>query len=686
MINIKKYCGILLGLEVVLAVSFLSVEAHAANDPSNQIVRAGDQFFRIEKSPSWVIQRKVASKSDSDSQRPVRYNIIDSQTRLDKSVSNYSFLSAKVLSLAGVEALSNIQIDFSPTYQQLGVHFVRVRRNGKIIDKLPNAEMSLIQQEKDINAFMYNGVYTAFIILKDVRVGDVIEYAYTKTGSNPVFGNTFFHQYAIGWSIPVTDVYVRVLTPAGRKLTVRSVNSNIKPEINAIGNNTNEYAWHLKNTAAIVDELEYPLWYAPYPVIQVSEYQSWNAVKEWSSSIFPTDYKLNSELSAMISDWARNSSTNIDKAGLALNFVQEKIRYFGVEYHTNSHMPSQPNDTFTRRFGDCKDKSVLLSAILNKLGIEAYPALVSATRQEGIKDWLPAPFAFDHVIVKAKIDNSEYWIDPTLSDEPNNLLNLPDLSYGIALVIGNSNTGLEDIPKGKQDNNIRVEENYEVDNKIGSAKLNVELSYSGKLAEWMRRRLSVQPSDEYITSYVNLYERLYGEIKSTSKLDIHDDKSKNVVKVGMNFFVGHYLQDVNEDWSRFEIYPFSIRDYVALPKTMQRKTPLAVLHPLKINHSVKIHFPENSPFSIKTDTVELKDEHIAYQKSVDTSLNEVFARFSYRSIVDTVYPDKSSEHIRLLKKIGDSLSIIGGVRTADYVDKKTKKEKALVNELLEKLP
>ena len=119
---------------------------------------------------------------------------------------------------------------------------------------------------------------------------------------------------------------------------------------------------------------------------------------------------------------------------------------------------------------------------------------------------------------------------------------------------------------------------------------------------------------------------------------------------------------------------------------MQRKMPLAVLYPMKIDHSVKIHFPDNSPFSIKADTVELKDEHIAYQKTVNTGLNEVLANFTYRSMAEAVYPDKSSEHIRLLKKIGDALSIYGGVRTPEYINKKTAKEKALVNELLEKLP
>ena len=46
-----------------------------------------------------------------------------------------------------------------------------------------------------------------------------------------------------------------------------------------------------------------------------------------------------------------------------------------------------------------KDKSLLLSSILNELGIEAFPALVNTEAQTELARELPSPLAFDHCIV-----------------------------------------------------------------------------------------------------------------------------------------------------------------------------------------------------------------------------------------------------------------------------------------------
>ena len=43
-----------------------------------------------------------------------------------------------------------------------------------------------------------------------------------------------------------------------------------------------------------------------------------------------------------------------------------------------------------RRFGDCKDKTLLLLSLLDALGIEAYPALVNTDVQRGIRQQAPS--------------------------------------------------------------------------------------------------------------------------------------------------------------------------------------------------------------------------------------------------------------------------------------------------------
>ena len=66
------------------------------------------------------------------------------------------------------------------------------------------------------------------------------------------------------------------------------------------------------------------------------------------------------------------------------------------------YRPASPDTVLSRRFGDCKDKALLLTTILRELGIEAQPALVNSRRGRVLTSALPTPYMFDHAIVRAR--------------------------------------------------------------------------------------------------------------------------------------------------------------------------------------------------------------------------------------------------------------------------------------------
>jgi hypothetical protein len=53
---------------------------------------------------------------------------------------------------------------------------------------------------------------------------------------------------------------------------------------------------------------------------------------------------------------------------------------------------------FTHRFGDCKDKATLLSAMLREIGIESYYVIIN-TERGSITATTPANLEFDHAIL-----------------------------------------------------------------------------------------------------------------------------------------------------------------------------------------------------------------------------------------------------------------------------------------------
>jgi len=102
----------------------------------------------------------------------------------------------------------------------------------------------------------------------------------------------------------------------------------------------------------------------------------------------------------------------------AAKFVQDDIRYFSVSISENTHRPQQPDVTLERRFGDCKDKALLLATLLRAMGVRANPVLVSDSMGRRILGSLPTPLAFDHAVVQVVFgDRSEQMIDATLNAE-----------------------------------------------------------------------------------------------------------------------------------------------------------------------------------------------------------------------------------------------------------------------------
>jgi transglutaminase-like putative cysteine protease len=70
----------------------------------------------------------------------------------------------------------------------------------------------------------------------------------------------------------------------------------------------------------------------------------------------------------------------------AIRFVQDEVRYLGVETGINTHKPYPPSQILAQRFGDCKDKSLLLTTLLQARNIEAYPVLVNTSLKQSLDE------------------------------------------------------------------------------------------------------------------------------------------------------------------------------------------------------------------------------------------------------------------------------------------------------------
>ena len=83
--------------------------------------------------------------------------------------------------------------------------------------------------------------------------------------------------------------------------------------------------------------------------------------------------------------------------------MQDKIRYVAIEAGEGGYVPREPPLVARRLYGDCKDKTFLLMALMARRQIESYPVLTRPRDSGAIDPAFPSPVQFNHVILAVRV-------------------------------------------------------------------------------------------------------------------------------------------------------------------------------------------------------------------------------------------------------------------------------------------
>ena len=540
---------------------------------------------------AWSAPTNWQSTGDSEETRCLLY---EEQDR-PKTAETFFRIVSRMENESGVQDSGSLSFSFDPAFQELLLHRVVIHRDGKTIDRLDPSKVSLIQPEPDLSGNVMTGVQKAVLFVEDLRVGDVLEYAYTLRGANPILGGHYSTRFIIQSDVAVDNQLFRVVCDDKTPLQLRLYRSTTRPDIRS-WNGGIEYDWTYTNLTAIPDEDHQPADYEPYPCVELSDFADWRSVVNWALPLYeggPTN--LPPDLGALVDHWKSSARSDEEKARLALDFVQDDVRYTGVELGPDSYQPTDPVETFRKRFGDCKGKSVLLCLLLRQMQIESYPALVNSSVFGAVENRLPTALAFDHAIVQVKLDGETVWVDPTESHQGGQVWNRYLPAYGKALVIRPGTAALENIPLSWPQNawQQRATATFIIKDYHRPVDFTVRTEYRGASADGMRDYLSSTAPSDVAKSYLNYYTRLYSGIGESSPLKITDDRPANVLVVKEFYTITNLWKwDGSDKLWKTEFYADNLYRALTDPNTRLRKSPLALDYPLEREQENIVHLPD----------------------------------------------------------------------------------------------
>lgn len=612
----KFWPALLLALSLGAAAQTAPKPAAKAN-ASHPVVPAG-AGYRFGPVPAWVkpLPPAEARPTVSAGAKARREPLIDVQVQLapKSATATYVHLQHEALDTSTLRDVSEPQISFNPAYQQLVIHQAAVIRDGQRLDRLKGVRIELMRREQQLERQLIDGVRTALVVLSDVRVGDVVDLAYTLEGQNPIFDGRYSALMQLASDAPVERLHLRIEAPPERKLAVKALASDIVPERFEEGGRQVIRVLR-EHVPAVQDEAATPPWFKVYPALHVSEYASWAEVDQWARGLFAVE-PASGAVAAKATELKAQGGTPEQQVAAALRFVQDEVRYFSASLGESSHRPKPAARTLAERLGDCKDKTLLLNTLLAAMGIDARPALVSMARNRGIVNYLPSHDQFDHIISRVQLGDAVYFLDPTMNGQGHSLEKRGYYRYGAALVVGQGQAGPEPVvPPSFAQDGLSFRQDWDFSQLARPVQLNTTFKASGLAAERWRANLATAGLERIAESIGGAYVRLLPGLVSVGQPEVADDRDSNEWVLKLHFehpSIGRYQRG----WLDLEFPAAELVDALPVPPEARRRQPFrlegARLAELRLSVTGARPFTAQAPAP-----QQLTDKHFAFSSRVE---------------------------------------------------------------------
>ncbi|WP_293901532.1 DUF3857 domain-containing protein [Phenylobacterium sp.] len=398
--------------------------------------------------PKWVEVAPVPDPPPAEGAPAIQTLLDDNQSRLSPQGDGfYNRRVQKVLKPEGLAGLTTFGVTWDPDDEQVTVHAIRLIRGGQTIDLLGmGKKMLILRREQDLERATLDGRMSATQQIEGLQVGDILDVSWTHTGRDPVAGNRSYDMEGLGFPGVAGRYRVRLSWPDGDPIRYRTTTGFGEPTV------SHRDGWTFLDLDVAQAQAPQPPVGAPQRFrrlgfMETSGFSSWNEISQTMAPLYARAASIDraSDLNAEVAAIAARTKDPKARAFAALQLVEDKTRYFFIGIGDGGYVPARADDTWARKFGDCKGKTALLLAILKDLDVPAEPALVSLGGGDGMNERLPSLAAFNHVIVRATLDGKVYWLDGTRTGDKSGLQVLKPPPHRWALPVRASGADLEEI-------------------------------------------------------------------------------------------------------------------------------------------------------------------------------------------------------------------------------------------------
>jgi hypothetical protein len=513
-------------------------------------------------------------------------------------------------------------------------------------------------QSDDFHTIIGGGYYNTFYSDKKtikftfpaVEKNCLIEYEYTIDETYPSCEDEWYIQGELPKLQNIYTLTVPIVTLNKEKsnyglgVKYKANNCSIKtPDI--LRNNDSLNIQNLKSTTFTWEQKDIPAFepdpmmpprsnYVQYVELAPSKWRQWNDFSDW---YYNHQYKskliITDEITNKAIELTKTCTNEIDKIKSIYKFIQN-MRYIEIALGKSGRIPATPMEVLNHNYGDCKDKSTLLVALLRSIGITSKPVLVLTSDKGRIDKKFPTG-KFNHMITKVLTkDGKVFWIDATI--EHCRLGELPSMDKDIDVLVLNEDgtSQVENIPGCTFTDNVK-----DIDMKINllnpdSTILNISTKYNGEFDIDYRYRLNEKTKIELEKYCKSLVSDNYLNAKVIDCTINGIESTDNNLGLNFKLNVPNAIEKQGE-YIFLNIDPFQLPGDWGWLGRDKRKYDIDFDYPFTINKTIEVILPENQ-FNIRNLPQNSLDEesNLYYSKNYEIVSNNkliIKERFSVKS-------------------------------------------------------
>ncbi len=304
------------------------------------------------------------------------------------------------------------RVPFVSESDRLRVLSARIlRRDGSEISARQGDTPRLSEPEFNI----FYDTRLRFIRFPEFEDGDLVEITYVKTETEesnqtgPYNGGLL----VLGGGLPVANLEVELIAPQGGMPAWELVHLEGDPVDEVAEDGTRRLRWQWRDLAAVPSDLP------PAPPLLITPHLLYSNLHEWGdlADWYGRHVEPRIRVSQQVEDTARRlvdgADDRLDRIARLYRFVSNEIRYVGLEFGEHRFRPFSADWVLHHGIGDCKDKSALLVALLDVLGIPARMVMVRTADLGPVASGMAVLELFNHAIVYLPED--DLWLDGTAS-------------------------------------------------------------------------------------------------------------------------------------------------------------------------------------------------------------------------------------------------------------------------------